>query len=122
MKRSIFLTLLSLAPATLCAQQNDPIVAVSTTPPLLLTILLVAGTCACVVFGVQVFFLVRGGQLSTSWLFLVGGFGLLTISQIVILLNGFGVISNIRYLVPILLLIMSGLFIYGLLGIKKVLG
>ncbi len=114
--------LLTALPGVAMAQDVDPTVAVNSTPPLLLTIVVLASALACVIFCVQVLMLVRGGQLSRCWLVFTIGFGVLALSQIIVILIGFGVIPANRYLMPVLLMAMSGLFAYGLYDTKRVLG
>ena len=121
MRHLFTLTLMTL-PGVAIAQEVQPPVAVSSTPPLLLTIVVLASAIACVVFCAQVLTLVRGGQLSRSWLVFTAGFGVLALSQVIVILTGFGIIPASRYLVPVLLILMSSLFAYGLYDTKRVLG
>ncbi|MBK7143388.1 MAG: hypothetical protein IPH75_15050 [bacterium] len=114
-------TLVSMLLAGSASAQDAPTVVLAPAQPLLMTILLLAAAVGCVVFCIQVFTLVRGGQLSKSWLFFGGAFLLLAVSQTVILLAGFGVIMNNPWFVPGLLTAMTGLFIWGLLETKKAL-
>jgi hypothetical protein len=122
MKTRILLGALASAPliGTSVSAQPAPAVAV-TTPPALLTSLIFLCACACVAFCFQVYGLVRGGQFSRSWVLFLVGFVVLAISQLGLLLDGFGVITLNRYIVPGLLVTMSGLFVYGLLETKRVL-
>lgn len=98
-----------------------PTVVVTTAPPLFLTILVLVAAGVCTYFCWQVYGLVKGGQLSRSWLFFIGGFFVLALSQFTQLLDGFGVLAVPRFLVPMALILMSGLFSLGLLEAKKVL-
>ena len=95
---------------------------VAAAPPFFVTLLVFLAAAACVVFCFQVFSLVRGGQLSRSWLLFTSGFCVLAISQILVILSGFGFVTNTPYLVPSLLVVMGGLFFYGLWEAKRVLG
>ena len=117
-----FTAALYLLPVASMAQDGSVPVAVSNTPPLLLTLIVLGCACACVAFCIQVLSLVRGGQLSRSWILFTAGFVVLALSQVVVVLNGFGVIPNVRYLFPSLMILMSGLFVYGLYDTKRVLG
>jgi hypothetical protein len=81
-----------------------------------------ASAVACVVFCFQVLTLVRGGQLSRSWLVFTAGFAVLAVSQMAVILTGFGILPASRYLMPVLLMLMSALFAYGLYDTKRVLG
>jgi hypothetical protein len=115
------LTLITFLLGGSVSAQDAPTVALAPAQPLLMTILLLAAAVGCVVFCVQVFTLVRGGQLSKSWLYFAGGFMLLAISQLVVLLSGFGVMVNNPWFVPGLMAGMTGLFIWGLLETKRTL-
>jgi hypothetical protein len=109
------------APSMALAQDMGQTPAVITTPPLFVTLLLLISACVCVAFAVQVFLVIKGGQLSRSWLILTAGFVLLAVSQVVTLLAGFGVIPMSRFLIPALLVVMTGLFGYGLYETKRTL-
>lgn len=122
MKRFLTFSLLLLATNLSAAQGQSPQVAVAAAPPLMLTIVLLVLACACVLFCFQVYSLVRGGQFSRIWLIFLSGFGILAVSQLLLLLTGFGVLTPNGYLMPVLLAFMSGTFIYGLFETKKVLG
>lgn len=121
MKKTIWFLIATLAPAAAMAQEMQPPVAVAATPPLMVTIVLLLCACACVAFSVQVFLLIKGGQLSRSWLILTFGFVILALTQVVTLMSGFGVFTANRYLIPSLLVVMTGLFIYGLYETKRAL-
>jgi hypothetical protein len=113
--------LLTLVAGNLVAQDTAPTVAVGAIPPLPFTLVILAAACACAVFCFQVFMVVRGGQLSRSWLIFGGGFAILALSQVAVLLSGFGVMSLNRFIVPGLLVVMTGMFFYGLYETKRVL-
>jgi hypothetical protein len=112
--------LITLVAGSLGAQDTAAPVALAI-PPLPFTLLILAAACACAVFCIQVFMVVRGGQLSRAWLIFGGGFVILALSQIAVLLSGFGVLSLNRFIVPGLLVVMTGLFFYGLYETKRVL-
>lgn len=121
MRRIFSVLILILAPAGAFAQQTQPVV-VAAAPPFFVTLVVFLAAAACVVFCFQVFSLVRGGQLSKIWLLFTTGFCVLAISQLLVILSGFGLVSNTPYLVPVLLIAMAGLFFYGLWEAKRVLG
>lgn len=121
MKSIVALGFALIAPSAAFAQDMPETVAVATAPPLLVTILLLVCACACVAFSIQVFLLIKGGQLSRSWLIMTFGFVLLALTQVVTLLSGFGVLTPNRYLIPGLLVVMTGSFIYGLYETKRTL-
>ena len=122
MKHAVALLIATLLPAMARAQEvQQPVAVVIATPPLLVTIVLLVCACACVAFSIQVFSLIRGGQLGRSWLMLTFGFIILALSQVATLLVGFGVFQQNRYLIPVLFVAMAGLFIYGLYEAKRAL-
>ncbi len=102
------------------AAPSGPAVVVNT-PPALLTLLIFLCACACVAFCFQVYSLVRGGQFSRGWILFTSAFAVLALSQLGLLLDGFGIIALNRYIVPGMLIIMTGLFFYGLMETKRVL-
>ncbi len=122
MRHVLTIMLMALPGAAIAQEPEAPVVVVSSTPPLLLTLAVLASAIACVIFCAQVLMLVRGGQLSRSWLIFTVGFGVLALSQVVVLLTGFGVIPANKFLMPVLLILMSSLFAYGLYDTKRVLG
>jgi len=85
-----------------------------------LAILLIA--CACAVVGFKVLSAVRGGLLSRSWQYIVAGFSLLALSQLVTLLNATEILSVPGWVVPVLLVAMSSVLFYGVFQTKQVLG
>ncbi len=119
MKKLLTLAGSLLLPVAAGAQDVTPPVAVAVAPPLMLTLLIFGCACACVFVCIQVFGLLRGGQLSKSWLVFTGAFLLLALTQLIMLLNGFGVLEYSRYLVPLLSAVMAGLFFYGLYETKR---
>lgn len=96
-------------------------VAVIANPPAFFTFAIFAGACACIAVCFQVLMLVRGGQLSRSWQLFLAGFCVLAVSQLGMILHGFGVISMPSWLVPTLLVVMSGVFFWGLFETKRML-
>ncbi len=101
---------------------NAAPVAVIPNPPTLLTLVIFAGAIICVVFSVRVLSLVRGGQLSRSWQLFLIGFFLLAVSQLAVLLHLFGVVVLPNWVVPTLLVLMAGLFLFGLFETRRSLG
>jgi len=83
-------------------------------------ILIVAGIC---IFGaLKVLALVRGGLLSKSWQMFIGGFSALAFSQLLLILNAMDVINLPSFVVPACLMLMSGLFLWGIFETKRILG
>ncbi len=121
MKRLGLLVASMVAASQLQAAPAANTVAVAPAPPALLTIVILGCACVCAFFCFQVYSLVRGGQFSRSWLLFMGGFAVLALSQLGLLLSGFGIINVGTFIVPIMLVVMTGLFLYGLVETKRVL-
>ncbi len=95
--------------------------AVITSPPTLLNILVLLFAGACLFICFQVLTLVKGGQLSRSWQMFLIAFSLLVISQLANLLNTFEILNIPNFVVPVLMMLTVGLFLYGIYETKRVL-
>ena len=120
MKRSLQLALLlaALAPLSRAEAAN---IAVITNPPTFLNLLVFVGAVVCTTGAVQVFSLIRGGRLSRSWQWFIGGFAALALAEIILLCQMFELLTLPEFVVPTLLLAMAALFLYGVLEIKRTL-
>ncbi|RKX29478.1 MAG: hypothetical protein DRP47_01695 [Candidatus Zixiibacteriota bacterium] len=96
--------------------------AVITAPPTMLNLLILIFGFVCVGVAFRVHTVVRGGQLSRSWIFFMSAFALLVLSQLLSLLQAMEVMSLPGFVIPACLAVMAGLFLYGVLEIRKVLG
>ena len=108
---------LALAPEAQAAN-----LAMIKSPPTMLNVLVFFGSVACAVGSYRVVGLVRGGLLSKSWHFLMGGFAALALSQLLSLLGTFELLVLPAFVVPALLLIMAGLIAYGVFEVVRTLG
>ena len=119
MKRivSIAISLVVIAGAT----ANAANFAVITSPPTLLNAFILLIAIACVVGSMKIFELVRGGQMSKSWQILILGFIIFAASQIASLCVAFEIISLPAYVVPSLVVVALGLFLYGIFETKRIL-
>ncbi|MBI5267769.1 MAG: hypothetical protein HY851_11105 [candidate division Zixibacteria bacterium] len=104
------------------AGANAGEVAVIANPPTSITALILVGACACIAVCFKVLMLVRGGQLSRSWQLFLAGFSILAISQLGVILHNFGAITMPSWVGPSMLVLMSGIFLYGLIETKRILG
>lgn len=95
--------------------------AVITSPPTLLDVLILAFAVACAGATFKVLTLVRGGQLSKSWQFFVAGFGVLGLCQLAKLAGALEIITLPTFVVPACLAVMTGLFLFGIIETKRVL-
>ncbi len=95
--------------------------AVITSPPTLLHLVILAVAVACVGTALKVLALVRGGQLSKSWQYLLAGFSVLALCQLVIIAGALEVIMLPHFVVPVCLVVMSILFLVGIIETKRVL-
>ena len=117
--KKIVLTVAFFAAATVDAQAAN--LAVITSPPTILNILVFLFACACLFLCSQVLGLVRGGQLSKSWQMFLLAFTLLAFSQIASLLHAFEILAVPGFVVPVLMALMVGLFLYGMYETKRIL-
>jgi hypothetical protein len=70
----------------------------------------------------KVLMLVKGGQLARGVQMFVGAFALLTLCQLAVVFGTIEVVSVPSFVPPLMLSAMVGLFLYGLLQIRRVLG
>jgi len=95
--------------------------AVITSPPTLLNILILGIAVAGVWGAFEVLSIVRGGELSKSWQFFTGGFAVLGLGQLATLTSAFELIVLPTFIVPTCLVVMTGLFLMGIIEAKRVL-
>ena len=119
MKSKIAYALAALAGLAAPAWAGE--IAVIANPPTFITAVIFIGACACIAMCLQVLLLVRGGQLSRSWQLFLAGFAVLALSQLGIILHNFGLIVIPNWLVPTMLVLMAGAFLYGLFETKRIL-
>ena len=82
-------------------------------------VLVIAGFCLFVSF--QVWNQVKGGLLSRSWQMFLLGFVLLAVSQLFNVLTSIELMAPPGYVVPGLLTLMAGAFLYGAYNTRKTL-
>jgi hypothetical protein len=95
--------------------------AVITSPPTIMNILVLFFAGGCLALCFQLLSLVRGGLFGKIWQWFTIGFALLALSQIAALLSVFEVVAMPGFMVPALLVLMAGIFLYGILEAKRVL-
>jgi hypothetical protein len=120
MKRVFFLGLLFLTVGT--AEAKAANLAVITHPPTALSLLVLILAGAGLVVCWQVLTLVRGGKLGKVWQVFLLGFLLLALSRAAALLSSFEVLAVPELIPAVLMLAMAGLFFYGLIEARRVLG
>jgi uncharacterized membrane protein len=87
--------------------------AVITNPPTIFNLVVLAVAVFGLVGAFRVTDLVRGGLLLKSWQLFVVGFIVLALAQVAALLHAFEFVSLPSFVVPLLLVLMVGLFAYG---------
>jgi len=95
--------------------------AVITSPPTILNLGTLLLALAAVVVGFQLLQAVRGGSLSRPWQIFIGGFAVLSLSQLSMLLQSFEIVSLPVWVTPALMILCAGIFFYGLFETKRVL-
>jgi hypothetical protein len=96
--------------------------AVITSPPNFLGLIVFFVACGGVVIGYQVLSALKGGHLSRSWLLFVVGFALLALSQLTALLAAFEIAPIPQWVSPLLMVAWIGAFLYGVYETKRILG
>lgn len=95
--------------------------AVITSPPTLLNVIICLVALAAVILCWQVASVVRGGLLSKSWQSFMAAFGLLAVSQGLSVAGTIELLQLPNFVVPAILVAMSGLFVYGIMWTKRTL-
>lgn len=120
MKRNIASTLgllLILSPAA-----NAANLAVITHPPNIFSLLVLIVAVAGLIGAFKVSELVRGGLMSKSWQMFIVGFVVLALAQVASLLHAFEILALPSFVVPAMLVVMVGLFTYGVYEARRTLG
>ena len=97
-------------------------IAVITAPPNLLQLVILGVAIACFMAALKILVLVRGGQLARGVQLFVAAFGLLSLCQLLVLFGTIEILSVPSFVPPLLLSVMAGVFLYGLMQIRRVLG
>lgn len=121
MKRTIMSALLLAGALVPFSRAEAANIAAIINPPTFLNLLVLVGAVVCTAGAVQVFSLVRGGRLSRCWQWFIGGFAVLALAEIILLCGLFELLTLLEFVVPTLLLVMAGLFLYGVREIKRTL-
>ena len=119
MRRTLFFSALVITATATRAEAAN--LAVITNPPTMLNVLVLFCAAACVGGAYKVLGLVRGGRLSGGWLVFMSGFALLAVNQIILLCQTFEIVTLPEFVVPALFVVVVGLFLYGVLEVKRTL-
>lgn len=95
--------------------------AVITSPPTMLSLAIVLVGIGCLVLVTRVLSLLRGGLLFKSWQIFLTAFIVLVVSQVANLVNDFEIFALPTYIVPAIVTLAVGLFLYGVFETKKTL-
>jgi len=95
--------------------------AVITQPPTIFSTVLLIGAVVGLVGAFRVAELVRGGLLFKCWQMFILGFVVLALAEAAALLQIFEVLTIPSFVVPGLLFIMVGLFVYGVFEARRTL-
>ena len=106
---------------TMCTSAHAANLAMIASPPTMFSffVFVIAGFCLFVSF--QVWNQVKGGLLSRSWQMFLLGFVLLAVSQLLNVLTSIELMAPPGYVVPGLLTLMAGAFLYGAYNTRKTL-
>lgn len=116
------LSLLGLLALALPLQASAANFAVITAPPTMLSVLVMIFAGAGVFVCSQVWGSVKGGRLGKVWQLFMIGFLLLLMSRLAELAGTFELVALPEIIIPALMVVMIGVFVYGLLEAKRVLG
>ena len=119
MKKISILSLLIVLATSVSAKAAN--FAVITNPPTLLSLFVLFTAVGCLVGALKLLDILKGGQLFKSWQIFLIGFVALAISQTAILLHDFEILVVPNFVVPALLLVTLGLFLFGIFTTKKIL-
>lgn len=119
MKQILPLTL--ILTAALAAPAHAANFAVIATPPTALSLVLVGVAVGCLLGSVKVMGLIRGGQLTRGWQMFVFAFAALALGQFVSVLKDLELVRIPGFIVPALLVVMAGLFLYGVYQTRRTL-
>lgn len=95
--------------------------AVITSPPTAINAVILIAALVCIFSAGKVASLLKGGLLSKSWQIFIMSFVALAISELGILLSDFEIYALPTFVVPALLAIAVGLFMYGIFTTKQAL-
>ncbi|MFH2049816.1 MAG: hypothetical protein ABIJ12_10265 [bacterium] len=118
MKRIIFL---AVSIMMIGSNANAANLAMITSTPTMLDILILICSIGCVMGAMKVLSLVRGGQFSKSWQYLMGGFSALIVVQLLRIFNAIEIIMLPVFVIPTCFILMMGLFLYGIYEAKRIL-
>ena len=96
--------------------------AVIKSPPTILDLAVLLLAFAAIAVGFQLLGSLKGGYLSRSWQFFIGGFGVVALSQIAKLLQVFEIVVLPAWIAPMLLLAGVGVLFYAVFETKRILG
>ncbi|MDH4158481.1 MAG: hypothetical protein OEW00_14525 [candidate division Zixibacteria bacterium] len=120
MKKSF--TLLGLLVVFSSGNVHAANIAVIASPPNLLNLAVLLIAVFGIVASFKVLALVRGGVFSRSWQLFVAAFGVLALAQLAFLINTIEMLLLPTVVVPALVVVATGLFLYGIWEAKRVLG
>jgi hypothetical protein len=95
--------------------------AVITSPPTIMNLVVMLLGVAGVVIGIQLLSSLRGGMMVKAWQIFVAGFGVLVLGQLSILLQTFEIASLPGWVSPGLMVLWAGTFFYGAFEAKRIL-
>ncbi len=95
--------------------------AVITSPPTILNLVILLLAFAAIAIGVQLLGVVKGGYLSRACQIFTGGFLVVALSQVSVLLQAFEIVTLPAWVTPGLMFLWAGIFFYGLFEAKRIL-
>lgn len=96
-------------------------IAVITSPPTLLKLVVFGIAIGCLVFSLKVVSVLKGGLLSRAWQVFMIGFGVLALGQLAALMGDMEFFNLPSFVTPALWAVTTGLFFYGVFETKRTL-
>ena len=90
--------------------------------PILVNVIILIGSIACLTTAIKLFSLVKGGSLARGWQLLVISFITLAVGQIFVLAEKLGLFTLTFDIVGLMYMATVGLWLVSLLQTRKVLG
>ena len=119
MKKSLFVTI--VISTVLGSSAHAANLAVIANPPTMFNVFVLIIAGACLVGSFQVLGQVKGGYLGRSWQMFFFGFILLAVSQLASIATAMELFILPELFTPLMLLLMAGLFAFGVFSARKTL-
>lgn len=108
--------------AAIPAEAHAANFALITTPPTMLSVIILLAAGVGLVICAQVWGSVKGGHMGRVWLLFLIGLSLLLVNRAIALITDLQIASMPDFLAPAILALMAGVFVYGMFEAKRIFG